>query len=83
MVKTLYDFGLEVQKIRAAIDSINVSGIQNARLIAYAFDKCNTLIEAINAAASTNMTPPSHQNGDVGEGVEMNGEQNSGTASCD
>ena len=47
-MQTLYDFGLEIQKIREAIDSVEVKGVKNASLIVYAYDRCNDLIQTIN-----------------------------------
>jgi hypothetical protein len=58
-VVTLYDLGVEIIKIREAINQIQVSGQENASLIVYAHKKCNELIETINAIAS--------QNGEEGE----------------
>lgn len=82
---TLYDLGIEVERIRAAIDSIEVKGVQNAKLISYAFDKCNGLIEAINEAAAVQQNPPENQNGEqeAQEEVEIDGEQDSGTITAD
>lgn len=45
---TLLDFGLEVTKIREAVNSLEVKGETNASLIVYTIQKCNDLISAIN-----------------------------------
>lgn len=45
---TLLDFGLEVTKIREAVNSLEVKGETNASLIVYTIQKCNDLIAAIN-----------------------------------
>lgn len=47
-MQTLYDFGMEVQKIREAINSINIKGADNASYIVYAYNKCNDIVKAIN-----------------------------------
>lgn len=82
---TLYDFGTEVEKIRAAIDSIEVKGIQNAKLISYAFDKCSGLIEAINEAAAMQGAPSEDQNEEqeARKEVDVNGEPDSGAITAD
>ena len=45
---TLLDFGIEVTKIREAVNSLEVKGETNASLIVYTIQKCNDLIAAIN-----------------------------------
>lgn len=77
---TLYDLGMEVTKIREAINSLEVKGEKNASLVVYAFRKCNDIIEAINAVV--NQQPDSSQNGEsqTEEEEEVNGEPDSGTA---
>lgn len=52
-MQTLYDLGVEVTKIREAINSIEVKGEQNASLVVYSVKKCNDIIEAINAVSRT------------------------------
>lgn len=47
-MKTLLDFGLEVAKIREAVNSLEVKGEENAALIVYAVQKCNEIINTIN-----------------------------------
>ena len=76
---TLYDLGMEVTKIREAINSLEVKGESNASLVVYAFRKCNDIIEAINAVVSQQ---DSSQNGEeqTEEEGEVNGEPDSGTA---
>lgn len=78
-MKTLYDLGIEVTKIREAINSLEIKGEQNASLIVYATHKCNDIIEAINAIV--NQSDPG-QNGEeqTEEGGEVNGQSDSGTA---
>lgn len=86
-MQTLYDFGMEVQKIREAADSLMVKGYQNASLVVYIFNKCNDIIQAINDVIQTEPNPPSDQteedsnNQTEEEEGEMNGEQDSGTTS--
>lgn len=77
---TLYDLGMEVTKIREAINSLEVKGENNASLVVYAFRKCNDIIEVINAIAA--QKNESHQNevDVVEEEGEVNGEQDTGTA---
>lgn len=45
---TLYDLGMEIQKIREAINALKTKGAKNASRIVYATSKCNSLIQAIN-----------------------------------
>lgn len=82
---TLYELGTEVQKIRAAIDVIEVKGIQNVKLISYAFDKCNGIIEAINETAAAQQHPSEGQNGQekTRKEAETDDEPDSGTATAD
>lgn len=86
-MQTLYDFGMEVQKIREAADSLTVKGYQNASLVVYIFNKCNDIIQAINDVIQIESNPPSDQNEEDSntqteeEEGEMNGEQDSGTTS--
>lgn len=77
---TLYDLGMEVTKIREAINSLEVKGESNASLIVYAFRKCNEIIGAINAVV--NQQSETSQNGEktTEEEGDVNGEQDSGTA---
>ena len=91
-MQTLYDFGMEVQKIREAIDSIEVKGAKNASFVVYAYNKCNDIINAINQIIDEQQTPPSGQNGEETiktdenfeeEEGEMNGEPDSGTTASD
>ena len=75
-MQTLYEFGMEVTRVREAIDSIEVRGHENASLVEYAFNKCNDIIAAINSVVQQN------QNGeegarDLAEEGDMNGEQDS------
>lgn len=92
-MQTLYDFGIEVQKIREAIDSIEVKGAKNASLLTYAYSKCNDIINSINEVIEKEQnTPPETDDelfedryGETDETIimeeegEMNGEPNSGT----
>ena len=59
-MKTLYDFGIELSKIRTALNAIEVRGQQNASLLVYACEKCNDLINALN---------------DVGKSMSQNDEE--------
>lgn len=91
---SLYDFGVEVMKIREAADSLTVTGVSNAAKVVLIFDKCNQLIQTINEISATQQNPPEYgQNGTetseeylmTDEEVEMeegevNGEPDSGTA---
>lgn len=85
-MQTLYDFGLEVQKIREAVNSLTVKGSENASLVVYAFNKCNDIIKAINEVIAKQQNPPEGQNGEEHsetteeEEGELNGEPDSGTA---
>lgn len=76
-MKTLYDLGMEVMKIREAINSLEVKGKQNASLIVYAFGKCDEIIEAINEISKEAGEKAADQNG---EEAEVNGIENSGTS---
>lgn len=64
-MRTLYDFGMEVQKIREAINSITVKGADNASYVVYAVNKCNDVIKAINAVIEQQEQKPlESQNGE-------------------
>lgn len=64
-MQTLYDFGIEVQKIREAINSITVKGADNASFVVYAVNKCNDIIKAINVVIEQQeQNPPESQNGE-------------------
>ena len=76
-MQTLYEFGMEVTRVREAIDSIEVRGHENTSLVEYAFNKCNDIIAAINSVVQQQ-----NQNGeegarDLAEEGDMNGEQDS------
>jgi len=90
---SLYDFGVEIMKIREAADGMTVTGVSNAAKVVLIFDKCNQLIQSINEVSETMQNPPEGQNGEdtlkvelqtddtiVEEEGEMNGEPDSGTA---
>ena len=59
---TLYELGINVAKIREAVDSIEVKGEKNASLIVYAIRKCNEMIEEINRVAA--QQSQTNQNGE-------------------
>lgn len=63
-MKTLYDFGIEVQNIREAIDSLEVKGVKNASYVVYAYNKCNSIIQAINDVIAQQNPPDDCQNGE-------------------
>lgn len=64
-MNTLYDFGMEVQKIREAVNSITVKGADNASYVVYAVNKCNDIIKAINSVIEQQkQNPPESQNGE-------------------
>ena len=77
-MQTLYEFGMEVTRVREAIDSIEVRGHEERfALVEYAFNKCNDIIAAINSVVQQQ-----NQNGeegarDLAEEGDMNGEQDS------
>ena len=78
-MKTLYDLGMEITKIREAANSLEVKGEQNASLVIYIFRKCNEIIEEINVIVNNfndgqNGEDQSHEEGQV------NGQPDSGTA---
>lgn len=89
---TLYDFGLEIERIREAADSLTITGQRNASVVVYIYNRCNDLIRAINDVSEQKNTPPVGQNGEdvlhvelqtndtiVEEEGEVNGEPDSGT----
>ena len=89
-MKTLYDFGVEVQKIREAINGLTVKGSENASLVVYAFNKCNDIINDLNKvideSRSNQEAAANGQNGDKPELTEkqegdVNGEPDSGISS--
>ena len=55
---TLLDFGLEVTKIREAVNSLEVKGETNASLIVYTIQKCNDLISAKQPPMVTRFAVP-------------------------
>jgi len=63
-METLYDFGMEIQKIREAINGIQIKGSENASLVVYAVGKCNDLINTINRIADMQRDDAERQNGD-------------------
>jgi len=69
-MKTLYDLGIEVTKIREAVNSLEVKGGENAALVVYMIEKCNSVISAINEACQP-QKPDENQNGS--EEGEING----------
>lgn len=66
-MQTLYDFGLEVAKIREAINSLEVKGAENAAIIVYAIEKCNGLIAAINDLGKSNQSDNNQNGSEEGE----------------
>lgn len=69
---SLYDFGVEIMKIREAADSLTVTGVGNAAKVVLIFDKCNELIQTINDIAEANQNPPVEgQNGTDTLSVEL------------
>lgn len=66
-MKTLYDFGLEVAKIREAVNSLEVKGEENASLIVYINQKCNGIISAINEACQPQKTDENQNANEEGE----------------
>ena len=68
---TLYDFGLEIERVREAADSLTITGQRNASLVMYIYNKCNDLIQAINEVSEQQNTPPAGQNGEDTLHVEL------------
>lgn len=66
-MKTLYDFGIEVAKIREAVNSLEVKGGENASLIVYVIEKCNGLIAAINEVSMPKETDENQNGSEEGE----------------
>ncbi len=54
---SLLDLGKGIEEIRAAVDSIEVKGSQNCKLVAYAYNRCNELIQLINEAVREKTAP--------------------------
>lgn len=84
-MQTLYDFGIEVQKIREAVNGLTVKGAENASLVVYAIGKCNDIIQAINHITEQHRTPSENQNGEqeARKEVNVNGEPDSGATTAD
>lgn len=74
---TLYDFGMEIAKIREAADSIEIKGTANAARIVLIAETCNELIQAINDASEyvTN-NPPVSQNEEDTLNAELETDKN-------
>lgn len=72
---TLYDIGLEIQRIREAADNLSVKGSQNASYVVYIVNKCNDMIQAINQTMAEidridaqQITPPDESSeGDIAD----------------
>ncbi len=47
-IKTLYDFGQSITKIREAVNSMEIKGRQNSAYVVYVNHACDELIEDIN-----------------------------------
>lgn len=69
---TLYDLGMEISKIRNALNAIEVRGQQNASLLVYAYDKCTELIGEINEIGKS-LSVENTESNDEAEG-EVNAE---------
>ena len=71
---TLMDLGKEIIKIREAIDSIEIRGVdqikKNAPYLSYAYERCNAIIRELNEIAETQLQE--RQNG-VKDGRETDG----------
>ena len=81
---TLYEFGLEIQKIREAVNSLTVKGAENASLVVYAAGKCNDLIKEINGIMENQRSCENGQNGEeLDEEGGIDGQPDRGTASPD
>lgn len=86
-MQTLYDLGMEIAKIREAINGLTVKGSENAALVIYAVNRCNDLIKALNEFVNQQHNPPDGQNGEdenVDPGTEegdTDGEPDRGAAS--
>lgn len=78
-MQTLYEFGMEVTRVREAIDSIEVRGHKNASLVDYAYNKCNDIIAAINSVVQQKDQNGEESGQDSIEEGDVNGEQDSGT----
>lgn len=50
-MKTIYDLGMEITKLREAFNSIEVKGEQNASYVLYGIKKCNEIIQVLNNVA--------------------------------
>ena len=74
-MKSLYEFGKEIVRIREAINSVKIKGRKNASLVVFACNRCDELIEEINQIARNAEEQASEQSD--GEGGELN-ERNSG-----
>ena len=63
-MQTLYDLGLEVQKIREAVDDLEIKGMKNASRIVYVITTCNNISQFINDVCEQQQNPPEEcQNG--------------------
>lgn len=94
-MSSLYDLIMEVQKIREAIDSIEVKSVRNASFIVYAYNKCNDIVEVLKRSIDgERVSPKPNQNGEekeyetdsepiMEEVGEKNGEPNRAITSCD
>jgi hypothetical protein len=78
-MKTLMDLGQEIIKIREAINSVEIRGVdqirKNAPYLTYTYDKCNSLIQTINQIAEEQQKLQERQNG-ADERSDNDGESN-------
>lgn len=73
---SLYDLGKGIQEIRAAVDTVEVKGSQNCKLISFAYNRCNELIQLINDTVREKVASKP----EVGKEGEENGELDQGTS---
>lgn len=70
---TLNELGIEIARIREAVNSIEVKGEHNASLVVYVIKTCNDLVAFINktiaeSERSKSQAPDDNQNGsEVGD----------------
>ena len=74
---TLQDIIIEIAKVRDVADQIEVRGKNNASLLCYVYDKCNSIIEELRKTA---MEIQNENQAETIEAGEEHGEQNTESA---
>ena len=64
-MNTIYELGLAIEQIRAAANTIEVSGAKNVESIYVIIKLCNSIIQSLNEIVENNNTNSDNQDGDI------------------